>query len=102
MRLGFFLDRIYFELETNAGQALAGFTVDSLLKIVSLQFLAWPFWPSSVMGRRFQHVWLNSMIGPPLIVSLSQLSDATSRPRVAVLSRKNFLRPVVLGSSLFF
>lgn len=60
MRLGFFPDRIYFELETNAGQALAGFTVDSLLKIVSLQFLAWPFWPSSVMGRRFQHVWVDS------------------------------------------
>lgn len=60
MRLGFFPDRIYFELETNAGQALAGFAVDSLLKIVSLQFLAWPFWPSSVMGRRFQHVWVDS------------------------------------------
>lgn len=43
MRLGFFPDRIYFELEANAGQALAGFAVVSLLKIVSLQFLAWPF-----------------------------------------------------------
>ena len=31
------------ELETNADQALAGFAVASLLKIVTLQFLAWPF-----------------------------------------------------------
>lgn len=60
MRLVFSPDRIYFEVETNTSQTLAGFTVDSLLKIVSLQFLAWPFWPLSVMSRRFQHVWVDS------------------------------------------
>lgn len=46
--------------------------------------------------------WIQDVIGPLLIVSLSQLSDGTSRPRVAVLNRKNFLCLVVLGSSLFF
>lgn len=39
----FFPDKIYLELETNADQALAGFAVASLLKIVSIRFLAWPF-----------------------------------------------------------
>lgn len=37
--LGFFPDRIYLEQETKANQALSGFTVASLLKIVALWFL---------------------------------------------------------------
>lgn len=36
-------NRIYLELETNANQALASFAMASLMKIVSLQFLTWPF-----------------------------------------------------------